>query len=91
MASKPFTKKFKNMAAYDTWCDSDEAEDCEVDKVMNEAAYADDLNPDAPILVQGVRGMESKPFKKKFKNMAAFEEWLDTFGDDCTPQEVTNA
>lgn len=36
MQSKPFSKKFKDMAAYEVWCDSEEAEDCDVQQVMNE-------------------------------------------------------
>lgn len=36
MKSTPFTKTFRNMAAYDKWSDSDAAGDYEVHQVMNE-------------------------------------------------------
>lgn len=38
MKSTPFTKTFKNQAAYEKWADSDAAGDYEVSQVMNEAA-----------------------------------------------------
>lgn len=98
MKSTPFSKKFKNLAAYEAWLDGEEAEDYEIYAVMNEssvqqeAAYADDLDPDKPITVKGFRGMQSRPFKKRFKNMAAFEYWLEYDGDDVQSDslEVTN-
>lgn len=37
-----------------------------------------------PITVQGVRGMQSKPFEKTFKNTAAMEKWMDKNGEDIT-------
>jgi hypothetical protein len=37
MKSTPFTKKFKNLAAYEVWLDSDDAEDYEIFAVMNES------------------------------------------------------
>ena len=98
MKSTPFSKKFKNLAAYEAWLDSDEAGDYEIYGVMNEsavqqeAAYADNLDSDKPIIVKGFRGMHSRPFKKRFKNMAAYEAWLEYDGDDVQPDslEVTN-
>lgn len=41
MKSTPFTKKFKNMAAYEKWADSEAAENFEVYEVMNESASFD--------------------------------------------------
>lgn len=38
MKSTPFTKTFRNMAAYDKWSDSDVAGDYEVNQVMHESA-----------------------------------------------------
>jgi len=34
--SKKFVKKFKNMAAYEKWADSDAADDFEIYEVMND-------------------------------------------------------
>ena len=49
------------------------------DEDLNEAAkVAKDLDDNKPILVSGVMGMKSKPFKKKFKNLAAFNKWTDS-------------
>lgn len=38
MKSTPFTKKFKNMAAYDKWADSDDFGNYEVNQIMNESS-----------------------------------------------------
>jgi Ca2+-binding EF-hand superfamily protein len=42
MKSTPFTKTFRNMAAYDKWSDSDAAGDYEVHQVMNEEVELDE-------------------------------------------------
>lgn len=34
--------------------------------------------------------MKSKDFTKRFKNMAAYEKWLDKFGDDVSISHVMN-
>lgn len=39
MKSTPFTKKFKNQAAYEKWADSDAAGDFDVQEVMNEGNF----------------------------------------------------
>lgn len=39
---------------------------------------------DVPIEVEGVKGMKSKPFSKKFKNQAAMEKWMEKNGEDIT-------
>lgn len=43
-----------------------------------EAAFDADLDDNKKIVVQGVKGMKSRPFKKKFRNMAAYEKWIDS-------------
>lgn len=42
MKSTPFTKTFRNMAAYDKWSDSDAAGDYEVKQVMHEEVVLDE-------------------------------------------------
>ena len=84
--SKPFRKKFRNMAAYEKWSDTDVADDYEVHNVINETAYEKDLDDNKPIVVRGVKGAKSKPFRKKFRNMAAYEKWSDT--DAASDYEV---
>lgn len=60
-------------------------------KFVKEAAYAGDLDPNAPIVVTGVKGMASKPFKKKFKNMDAYDVWCDSEeAGDCEVHKVIN-
>ena len=61
------------------------------DVKISEAAYSPDLDETRPVVVRGVRGMQSKPFTKKFKNMAAYDAWSDSSdSDDFTVQQVTN-
>lgn len=49
----------------------------ERDWVQSMMATEDHKSDDTPIEVHGVMGNQSKPFRKKFKNQAAFEKWLD--------------
>ncbi len=56
--------------------------------VIVETAYEKDLDPDKTIIVTGVMGMKSKPFKKKFKNFAAVEKWVDS--DDSDDYDIQN-
>lgn len=55
-------------------------------KDVNESSYEKDLDPKKKIVVKGVKGMKSKPFIKKFKNMDAFVKWMDT--DEAGDYEV---
>ena len=50
---------------------------------LDEASQEKDLDPKKKIVVKGVKGMKSKPFTKKFKNMDAYDKWSDSdeFGD----------
>lgn len=61
-------------------------------KTILETSYDKDLDPDKKIVVKGVKGMKSTPFKKIFKNMDAYDKWTDSddFGD-YEVYEVTNA
>lgn len=47
-------------------------------KIVKEASYRKDLDPDKPIIVSGVKGASSKPFKKKFANQKALDKWYDS-------------
>lgn len=54
-------------------------------------SYEKDLDPNKKIVIKGVKGMKSKPFTKKFKNMDAYEKWMDSDeADDCSVQSVMN-
>jgi hypothetical protein len=44
---------------------------------LKEATEAD-LDPNKKIVVQGVKGMKSTSFTKKFRNMKAFDKWADS-------------
>lgn len=48
------------------------------EKGISEAKYEKDISDKEPVIVKGVKGMDSKPFTKKFKNMAAYEKWADS-------------
>jgi hypothetical protein len=61
------------------------------DEELNEASHDADLDENAPIKVSGVKGVNSKPFTKKFKNMAAYDKWCDTDeADDYEVETVEN-
>lgn len=51
-----------------------------------EAAYEKDLDPEKKIVVTGVKGAKSTPFKKSFKNMAHYEKFCDS--EDYDNHEV---
>lgn len=54
-------------------------------------SYDNDLSPDDPVYVKGVKGVNSKPFNKKFKNMQAAQKWLDSeASDDYEIQQISN-
>ena len=58
---------------------------------LNEsAAQEKDLDPNAKVVVKGTKGMNSKSFTKKFKNMAAADKWMDDNEDDIEVQQVMN-
>jgi hypothetical protein len=47
-------------------------------KMYNEAAYDKDFDESKPFIAAGVKGMKSKPWKKKFKNMETFDKFMDS-------------
>jgi len=53
---------------------------------VESTSYEDKLDPNKKIVVTGVKGMNSKPFTKKFKNWAAYEKWTES--DDFGNYEV---
>jgi hypothetical protein len=58
---------------------------------LDEAAYDQDVDPNKKIKVSGLKGKNSKPFTKKFRNMAAYDKWADSdAADDYQVQEVMN-
>ena len=58
---------------------------------VNEASYDRNLDPNKPIIVSGVRGANSRSFKKKFRNAAAYDKWSDSpEADDYEIRSVTN-
>lgn len=61
------------------------------DSELEEAAYETDLDPEKPVVVKGVKGMDSKPFTKKFRNQAAYDKWADSEeADDYDVNQVMN-
>jgi hypothetical protein len=61
-------------------------------KIVKEASYQKDLDPDKPIIVSGVKGASSKPFKKKFANQKALDKWYDSPEyDDVSVRRIENA
>ena len=60
---------------------------------MNEAdtSYEKGMDNSKPVIVSGVKGMKSTPFRKKFKNMSAYEKWSDSeAAGDYEVHQVTN-
>ena len=47
-------------------------------KMKEEASYEKDMDHDKAVVIRGVKGVKSTPFRKKFKNMAAYSKWSDT-------------
>jgi len=47
---------------------------------INEAntSYEKDMDHDKAVVISGVKGVKSTPFRKKFKNMAAYDKWSDS-------------
>ena len=41
-------------------------------------AYQKDMDEKKPVFAQGVKGMKSKPFVKKFKSQQHYEKWADS-------------
>lgn len=49
-----------------------------VEELDEGASYEKGMDPKKKVTVQGVKGMKSRPFKKTFPNMAAYEKWADS-------------
>jgi hypothetical protein len=56
---------------------------------VSEARYESDLQDHEPRYVHGVRGAESKKFKKKFRNQKDMEKWMDAEGDNHEIHQVS--
>jgi hypothetical protein len=60
-------------------------------RMKNEqTSYEDDIDPNKKIVVKGVKGMNSKSFTKKFRNMKAADKWMDDNEDDIEVKQVMN-
>jgi len=69
--------------------EEDEEEDDEEE--VNEVAIQMGMNEKKPVVAVGVKGVNSKAFKKKFKNYAAYEKWADSdAADDFEIRKVMN-
>jgi hypothetical protein len=53
---------------------------------FNEASYEQDMDHDKVVVIRGVKGVKSTPFRKKFKNMAAYDRWSDS--EEASDYEV---
>jgi hypothetical protein len=60
----------------------------EVELSEANTSYEKDMDHDKPVVVSGVKGMKSTPFRKKFKNMAAYDKWSDS--EEAGNYEVHN-
>jgi hypothetical protein len=60
----------------------------EVELSEANTSYEKDMDHDKPVVVSGVKGMKSTPFRKKFKNMAAYDRWSDS--EEAGNYEVHN-
>lgn len=71
--------------------DREDEEGDEESEEVSETSYEQNLDPNKKIVVKGVRGMKSTPFTKKFKNMAAYEKWINSdASDDYEVYQVMN-
>lgn len=58
---------------------------------LSEYSTEKNLDKNDTIVVQGVKGMNSKSFTKKFKNYRAFEKWADSpTANDYEIQYISN-
>jgi hypothetical protein len=54
-------------------------------------SYERGLDPNQTIVVRGIKGMDSKPFRKRFRNEQAFNRWADSeAAGDYEVHQVTN-
>jgi len=61
------------------------------DADLEEASYDSELDETKPIIITGVKGMKSKSFRRKFRNMAAFDRWADSdAAGDYEIYQITN-
>jgi hypothetical protein len=68
----------KELASKDAVIMTEKALESKMGIKVESASYEKDLDPNKKIVVSGVKGMNSKPFTKKFKNMAAYEKWTES-------------
>jgi hypothetical protein len=59
-------------------------------KITNETAYERDLDEKKPVYAEYLHGVKSTPRKKKFRNYAEYEKWIDAEGDNVEVQRVYN-
>lgn len=57
---------------------------------ISEAAYEKDLDNNSPIIVTGVKGVNSREFRRRFPNMSAAERWIENQAGDAEIQSVYN-
>lgn len=64
----------------DFFPDEDEIdlEDEESDGELEESSFRKDIDETKPIIVSGVKGMKSTPFKKQFKHMDHYDKWSES-------------
>jgi hypothetical protein len=66
---------FKSAQEAQAWIKKQSMQD-KVDEANT--SYEKDMDHGKAVVIHGVKGVKSTPFRKKFKNMAAFERWSDT-------------
>lgn len=54
--------------------------------------YEREMDESKPVVVEGVKGMKSTPFRKTFRNFAAYLKWSDSeAASNCSVSHVYNA
>jgi hypothetical protein len=86
-----YAKKLRNSKRKDGAKSMTDVKVVKESKQLAETSYDADIDDNQPVIVQGVKGMNSKSFRKKFRNMAAFGKWADSdAAGDFEVHQVTN-
>jgi hypothetical protein len=86
MKSTPFTKKFKNMAAFEKWTDSDDFGNYEVHQVMNENASS----ISAPKVKEKDAGEDNLDINKAWKKFKSADEVISWFSQNgCRDEKLS--
>lgn len=57
---------------------------------FNTTAYQSNMNDNRPVIVQGVRGLNSKEFRRRFPNQKAAQRWIEKNSEDIEVTRIYN-